>query len=56
MVQPNCERESGVEGVLVWNLAYNCVPSSSNNVNRGAGKVVHKGTIHKFTPSDGSQL
>ena len=34
-----------MEGVLRGYLAYNHVPSSSNDVNRGAWIVAHKGTI-----------
>ena len=34
-----------MEGVLVNNLAYNRVLSSSNDVIRGAGRVAHKRTI-----------
>ena len=49
MVQPNRERvlarESGMEGVLGGNLAYNRVPSSSNDVNRVSGIVAHKVSI-----------
>ena len=49
MGQPNRARvlayEIGMEGVLEDNLAYNGVPSSSNDVNRGAWIVAHKGTI-----------
>ena len=42
-------------GVLGDNLACNHVPSSSNDVNRGAGRVDQKGTVQELTPSDGSQ-
>ena len=35
--------------------AYNCVPSSSNDISIGAGKVAHKGTIKEVTSGNGSQ-
>ena len=44
-----------MEGVMGGNLVYNCVPSSSYDVNRGAGRVDHKGTIYEVTSGDGSQ-
>ena len=34
-----------MEGVLGENVAYNRVPSSSNDFNRGSMRVAHKGTI-----------
>ena len=49
MGQPNLERvlteKIGMEVVLGFNLAYNFLPSSRNDVNRGACRVAHKGTI-----------
>ena len=34
-----------MEGVMGGNLAYNHVPSSSNDINIGSGRVTHKVTI-----------
>ena len=34
-----------MEGFLGVNLASNFVPSSSNDINRGLGRVSHKGNI-----------
>ena len=42
-----------MKGVMGVNLAYKCIPSSSNYGNIGAGRVYHKGTIQKVTSGDG---
>ena len=45
-----------MEGILGYNLVYNLLPSSSNDVTRGSGQVSHKVIIQEVTPGDGSQL